>query len=101
MAASDLAFGLAYGAMSIVADAALFLTALIVGLVMLNGIFRKGVAYLGIVGGIVGLIGSPYSPALLPVLPLGVALGIGFVLLIIWYILIGYKLHKLGSATSA
>jgi hypothetical protein len=67
--------------------------ALIVGLVMLKGIFRRIVAYLGIVGGIFGLVSamSVFAPAF-SILSLVV-----LVLAPIWLLLIGYRLYGLGK----
>jgi hypothetical protein len=67
---------------------------LILSLVMLKGIFPKGVAYLGIVTGALGIV----SEALRPII------GIGYIvyglLLPIWFIAIGWKLYRLGSSSS-
>jgi len=97
VAASDLAFGFSYGATFVAISITLFVSTLIIGLVMLKGIFRKSVAYLGLVGGVFGLVGSAYSPALFPVGVLFIPSGIGFFLFFVWLILVGYKLYKLGS----
>jgi len=97
VAASDLAFGISYGAALVVVILILYVSTLIMSWVMLKGVFGKGIAYLGIVASIVGLIGSPYSPALFPIGALEIAFLIGYVLLSIWGILAGYKLYKLGT----
>ena len=67
---------------------------LIVALIMLRGIFHKGVAYLGIATGAIGII----SEALRPVLGFGyIVYG---VLLMVWIITIGWELTGLARACS-
>jgi len=65
---------------------------LITGLVMLKGIFKRAVAYLGVVAGIIGIVAGLgfLSPALaiLDVLNL--------ILFGIWLLLVGWKLYTLG-----
>jgi hypothetical protein len=97
VAASDLAFGISYGAALVVTIMILYVSTLIISWVMLKGVFGKGIAYLGIAASIVGLIGSPYSPALFPTGALEIAFLIGYVLLSIWGILAGYRLYRLGK----
>jgi hypothetical protein len=63
---------------------------LIISLVMLKGVFQKGVAYLGIVTGAVGIV----SEALRPILGFGYI--VFFVLEVIWLIAVGWKLYRLG-----
>jgi hypothetical protein len=67
---------------------------LIISLVMLKGVFHKGVAYLGIVTGVLGII----SEALRPIL--GVGYAVYGVLFLIWLIAVGWKLYRLGSSSS-
>lgn len=67
---------------------------LIISLVMLKGVFHKGIAYLGIVTGALGII----SEALRPIL--GVGYIVFFVLEVIWLIAVGWKLYRLGSSSS-
>ena len=62
---------------------------LILSLVMVKGVFPKGVAYLGIVTGVLGIV----SEALRPILGLGYA--IYGLLLPIWFIAVGWKLYRL------
>ena len=63
---------------------------LILSLVMLRGVFHKGVAYLGIATGAIGII----SESLRPLLGLGY---IGYGLLLpSWFIAVGWKLYRLG-----
>ncbi|HSP08745.1 MAG TPA: DUF4386 family protein [Candidatus Dormibacteraeota bacterium] len=67
---------------------------LIISVVMLKGVFPKGVAYLGIATGVVGI----FSEALRPVI--GFAYIVFFVLEVIWLIAVGWRLHRLGSSGS-
>ena len=67
---------------------------LIISLVMLKGVFHKGVAYLGIVTGAIGIV----SEALRPILGFGYI--VFFVLEVIWLIAVGWKLYRLGSSSS-
>ena len=65
---------------------------LIFAVLMLKGIFHRGVAYLGIVTGALGIV----SEALRPVLGLGyIVYGL---LLFVWFIAIGWELYRLGKA---
>jgi len=67
---------------------------LILSLVMFKGVFHKGVAYLGIVTGVLGIV----SEALRPII------GPGFfvygLLLPIWFLAVGWKLYRLGMSAS-
>lgn len=63
---------------------------LILSLLMLRGVFHRGVAYLGIATGAVGTV----SEALRPMLGIGY-LGYGL-LLPIWFVAVGWKLYRLG-----
>jgi hypothetical protein len=67
---------------------------LIISVVMLKGVFPKGVAYLGIVTGVVGI----FSEALRPLI--GFAYIVFFVLEVIWLIAVGWRLYRLGSGDS-
>ena len=67
---------------------------LIISLVMLKGVFPKGVAYLGMATGVVGI----FSEALRPVI--GFAYIVFFVLEVIWLIAVGWRLYRLGSSGS-
>jgi hypothetical protein len=63
---------------------------LVISLVMLRGVFHKGVAYLGIATGAIGII----SESLRPLLCLGY---IGYGLLFpTWFLAVGWKLYRLG-----
>ena len=64
---------------------------LIISLAMLRGVFPKGVAYLGIVTGALGIV----SEALRPVLAGGY--GVYGMLLLIWMGTVGWKLFRLGE----
>lgn len=65
---------------------------LIVSLVMLKGIFGKGTAYFGIVAGVVLLLGSIPLPAL------AVFFILSFVIIAVWFVVVGSRLYKLGGA---
>ncbi len=67
---------------------------LIISLVMLKGVFHKGVAYLGIVTGILGIVCEPLRPIL------GIGYAVYGLLLPIWFIAVGWKLYRLGSSRS-
>jgi Domain of unknown function (DUF4386) len=67
---------------------------LILSLVMLKGVFPKGVAYLGVVTGALGIV----SEALRPILGPGyLVYGLLFP---IWFLAVGLKLYRLGSSGS-
>ncbi|MBI3022855.1 MAG: hypothetical protein HYY68_03900 [Thaumarchaeota archaeon] len=66
-----------------------FFGSLIIALVMMKGIFSKGVAYLGVVAGIVGIVAGIPIPALSILLVIATFLGA------IWFLFIGYRLYKL------
>ena len=63
---------------------------LILSLVMLKGVFPKGIAYLGIVTGALGIV----SEALRPIL--GPGYFVYGLLLPIWFLAVGWKLYRLG-----
>lgn len=67
---------------------------LIIGLVMLKGIFSKFTGYLGVVTGILGII-SVVGPFFLAAL--GMAAIITSVLTTVWVFLVGYKLLRLAN----
>jgi Domain of unknown function (DUF4386) len=84
-------------AVSNAVNAAGILTALgilILSLVMLKGVFQKGVAYLGIVTGTLGIV----SEALRPMLGPGYA--VYGLLLPLWFLAVGWKLYQLGASSS-
>jgi Domain of unknown function (DUF4386) len=66
---------------------------LVISLAMLKGVFHKGIAYLGIVTGVVGII----CEALRPILGPGYSI---YLILLIWLIAVGWKLYRLGSSSS-
>ncbi len=80
---------------AMIADGILFtIGILIISLVMLKGVFQKGVAYVGIVTGVLGIV----SEALRPILGPGyIVYG---VLLLIWFIAVGWKLYRLGLSSA-
>lgn len=67
---------------------------LIISLVMLKGVFHKGIAYLGIATGALGIM----SEALRNMLGFGYL--VYWVLFVIWFIAVGWKLYRLGSSSS-
>ena len=67
---------------------------LILSLVMLKGVFPRGVAYLGIVTGALGIV----SEALRPIL--GPGYFVYGLLLLLWFLAIGWQLYRLGSSSS-
>lgn len=67
---------------------------LILSLVMLRGVFPKGVAYLGIVAGVVGIA----SEALRPLIDSGYY--VYGLLLPTWFLVVGWKLYQLASSSS-
>ena len=67
---------------------------LMIGLVMLKGIFSKSTAYLGLLTGILGIVAvvSPFF-----VSALSVAIIIASVLTTVWVLFVGYRLYRLGQ----
>jgi len=79
-------------AVSNAVNAAGILTAmgiLILSLVMLKGVFHKGVAYLGIATGAIGIISETLRPII------GPGYYIYGLLLPIWFVAVGWKLYRL------
>lgn len=70
----------------------LALSSIIIGLVMLKGVFGKGISYLVLVAGILTLLGT--TGVLLE--PLTILTPFGLILSAIWQIIVGVKLYKLG-----
>jgi hypothetical protein len=68
---------------------------LVVGLVMLGGVFRKSTAYLGVVTGILGVV-SVAGPFL--VSAVSVTIIITSVLTTVWVLIVGYRLYRLGQS---
>jgi Domain of unknown function (DUF4386) len=66
---------------------------LVISLAMLKGVFHKGIANLGIVTGVVGVI----CEALRPILGPGYSI---YLILLIWLFAVGWKLYRLGSSSS-
>jgi len=67
---------------------------LLIGLVMLKGIFRKSTAYLGLATGILGIV-SVAGPFFVSIL--SVTIIIASVLTTVWVLLVGYRLYRLGQ----
>lgn len=67
---------------------------LILAFVMLKGVFPKGIAYLGIVTGALGIV----SEALRPIL--GPGYFVYGLLLPAWFLAVGWKLYRLGASRS-
>jgi hypothetical protein len=67
---------------------------LIISLLMLEGVFHRSVAYFGIVTGTLGIM----SEALRPIL--GVGYAVYGVLLILWFLVIGWNLYRLAASSS-
>jgi hypothetical protein len=65
---------------------------LILSLVMLKGVFHKGVAYLGIATGVVGMVFEALRPMI------GFAYSIYGLLLPAWFIAVGWKLYQLSRS---
>jgi hypothetical protein len=65
---------------------------LILSLVMLKGIFHKSIAYLGIATCVAAFIGLAIWPIV------GVAYFWWWLLFLIWFIAVGWKLNRLGGA---
>jgi hypothetical protein len=66
---------------------------LVISLAMLKGVFHKGIAYVGIVTGVVGII----CEALRPIIGPGYSI---YLILLVWLIVVGWKLYRLGSSSS-
>ncbi len=84
-------------AVSNAVNAAGILTALgilILSLVMLKGVFPKGVAYLGIVTGALGIVSEAFRPII------GPGYFVYGIPLPIWFLAVGWKLYRLGSSSS-
>ncbi len=67
---------------------------LIIGLVMLKGIFNRGTAYLALVAGILAIV-SVVGPFLVSFL--GLAIIISSMLTTVWSFFVGYRLYRLGQ----
>ena len=75
---------------------------LVISLVMLKGIFHKGIAYWGIGTGILGIISA--FGIIIRSISVPPPLGIGYLLyaflLTAWFVAVGIKLYRLGSSNS-
>ncbi len=63
---------------------------LLVSLVMMKGVFPRWIAYLGIATGVVGIVSETLRPLL------GVGYSVYGVLLLVWFVTVGWKLYRLG-----
>ena len=68
---------------------------LILSLVMLKGVFHKSVAYLGIITGIPGIVSETLRPLM------GISYAVYGILLIVWFLVIGWNLFWLASSKSS
>ncbi len=64
---------------------------LIISLVMLRGVFHKGIAYLGVVTGTIAIFSEAFRPVI------GIGYIVFFILEVIWLIAVGWKLYRLGG----
>ncbi len=64
---------------------------LIISLVMLQGVFHKGIAYLGVVTGTIAIFSEIFRPVI------GIGYIVFFILEVIWFIAVGWKLFRLGG----
>ncbi len=71
---------------------------LIIGLVMLKGVFGKLTAYSGMASGVLGIV-SVVGPFFMSTL--GAAVVLASVLTTVWVVLAGYRLYHLGQPTSS
>lgn len=68
---------------------------LMIGLVMLKGIFNKSTAYLGLGTGILGIISVAGS---FVISSLSVTIIIASILTTVWVLFVGYRLYRLGHS---
>ena len=66
---------------------------LIISLVMLKGVFNKGIAYLGVITGTIAIFSETFRPVI------GIGYIVFFILEVIWLIAVGWKLYRLGEKT--
>ncbi len=71
------------------ATVAISVGVLLFGLAMLKGVFNKGTAYLALLAGIVGIVGS------IPISALAIVVLIAIILTAIWSLVVGFKLSRL------
>lgn len=64
---------------------------LIISLVMLQGVFHKGTAYLGVITGTIAIFSEAFRPVI------GIGYIVFFLLEVIWLIAVGWKLFRLGG----
>ncbi len=66
---------------------------LFLSLAMVKGVFQKGIAYLGIVTGVIGIMCEALRPVLGSIYSL-------YLILLIWFIAVGWTLYRLGAGRS-
>ena len=64
---------------------------LIISLVMLRGVFHRGIAYLGVVTGTIAIFSETFRPVI------GAGYIVFFILEVVWLIAVGWKLFRLGG----
>jgi hypothetical protein len=64
---------------------------LLISIVMLKGVFHKGIAYLGVVTGAMAILSEAFRPLI------GIGYIVFFILEVIWLIAVGWKLYRLGE----
>jgi hypothetical protein len=64
---------------------------LIISLVMLRGVFHKGIAYLGVATGTIAVFSETFRPVI------GIGYIVFFILEVVWLIAVGWKLYRLGG----
>jgi len=64
---------------------------LIISLVMLRGVFNRGIAYLGVATGTIAVFSETFRPVI------GVGYIVFFILEVIWLIAVGWKLYRLSA----
>jgi tetrahydromethanopterin S-methyltransferase subunit C len=65
---------------------------LLLSLVMLKEVVSSSIAYLGIATGCIGAVGETLRPVF------GVGYSVYGVLLLVWFVVIGWTLHRLGRS---
>jgi hypothetical protein len=68
---------------------------LLVSLVMTRGVFPRWVAYLGVATGAIGVVSETLRPLL------GASYSVYGILLLVWFVVVGLKLHGFGKSAQA
>lgn len=92
-AATSIDAALGSGFLAVYVILAPAISTLVISFVMLKGVFNKATAYLGLVTGIlaiISIVGPYFASVLSNLVPLMSALSM------IWFLLVGYRLYKLG-----